>query len=329
MSQPRVPGHVVHDLIGRGASGAVWAATRIHDRRRVAVKVVAVGAPGVGVGADGDAAAAQAVRELAVLTRIDNPHVVRLHCATPLEDGRLALVLDLVDGGSLAAVVAGRGHLSAGECVTVLAPIARAVADLHTAGVLHGDLSPGNVLFAADGRPMLSDLGVARLTGERVEDVWATTGFVAPEVADGGQPSPAADVYALGALGWYALTGAAPPSVALRPPLPALAPQAPAGLLRVLVDCLARDPARRPAADQVAVDVFDAAPAEPVRLASGADPAVELTHRLRAAAAEPPAVEAGRRSPLTSLASLASAVRAGAGRRPRWRLPSRLALHRP
>src|SRR6478609_7379794 len=161
MGQPQVPGHVVHELIGRGASGAVWAATRVHDRRRVAVKVVAVGAPGAGGGADGEAAdgnaaAAQAVRELAVLTRIDNPHVVRLHSATPLEDGRLALVLDLVDGGSLAAVVAGRGHLSAGECVTVLAPIARAVADLHTAGVLHGDLSPGNVLFTADGRPMLS-----------------------------------------------------------------------------------------------------------------------------------------------------------------------------
>src|SRR6478609_3388980 len=166
MGQPQVPGHVVHELIGRGASGAVWAATRVHDRCRVAVKVVAVGAPGAGgdadgeaadgEAADGNAAAAQAVRELAVLTRIDNPHVVRLHSATPLEDGRLALVLDLVDGGSLAAVVAGRGHLSAGECVTVLAPIARAVADLHTAGVLHGDLSPGNVLFTADGRPMLS-----------------------------------------------------------------------------------------------------------------------------------------------------------------------------
>ena len=161
----------------------------------------------------------QAAREAGVLAGLDHPHVVRLHAATALADGTLALVLDLVDGGSYAAVVTARGHLHPGELVTALSPVSRAVAHLHALGVVHADLSPGNVLFTREGRPMVSDLGVARLFGERPETLHGTEGFTAPEVLMGEQPTPASDVYAIGALAWFGLTGVAPELPAERPEL--------------------------------------------------------------------------------------------------------------
>ena len=127
----------------------------------------------------------QAAREAGVLAGLDHPHVVRLHAATALADGTLALVLDLVDGGSYAAVVAARGHLHPGELVTALSPVSRAVAHLHALGVVHADLSPGNVLFTREGRPMVSDLGVARLFGERPETLHGDRGLHRPGGAHG------------------------------------------------------------------------------------------------------------------------------------------------
>ncbi|MGZ4655051.1 protein kinase domain-containing protein [Oryzihumus sp.] len=278
MEQPTVPGCLLLGQVGRGASGTVWLAERDRDGARVAVKVLS----GNGSRAE---LSDQALRELAVLSRTAGDHVVRLHDAVPLADGRLALVLDLADGGSLARVVAGRGHLSAGEAVTVLTPLAGALAQLHEVGVVHADVSPANVLFTREGKPMLADLGVARLAGEDPGDGHGTPGYVAPEVVDGASASPAADVHALGAVGWLALTGAAPPPPAVRPPLATLGTGAPAALVGLVERCLAPDPANRPSAREAAVAAYAAAPAEPVRLATGEDPAGDLTHRLRAQAA--------------------------------------------
>lgn len=281
MEQPTVPGCVLLGQVGRGASGTVWLAERQRDGARVAVKVLSGNGTRPG-------ASDSAVRELAVLSRTAGEHVVRLHDAVPLAGGGLALVLDLADGGSLARVVAGRGHLSAGEAVTVLTPLAGALAQLHEAGVVHADVSPGNVLFTHEGKPMLADLGVARLAGEDPGEGHGTPGYVAPEVVDGAVATPAADGHALGALGWLALTGVAPPPPAVRPPLATLGTAAPVALVDLVERCLARDPADRPTAREVAAAAYAAAPAEPVRLATGEDPAGDLTHRLRAQAAADP-----------------------------------------
>jgi len=94
---PTVPGFRLRHEIGKGGSGTVWSAVRTMDDRRFAVKIV----PGSGGGPD-----AQALRELAVLTRVTSEHLVQLHATLPLPDGSLAMVLDLVDGGSFAEVVA-------------------------------------------------------------------------------------------------------------------------------------------------------------------------------------------------------------------------------
>ena len=121
----------------------------------------------------------------------------------------LVLVLDLAPGGSLARLVAGRGPLPPGEVVTVAVPLAQALADVHARGLVHGDVTPANVLFAADGRPLLSDLGVSRLLGEGSTETAGTSGFVDPAVLAGGT-RPAADVHGLAATCVAALTGSPP-----------------------------------------------------------------------------------------------------------------------
>src|SRR4029079_15436703 len=116
-----------------------------------------------------------------LLTALDHPHLVRLHALIPTPDAAV-LVLDLADGGSLAAMLARRSRLAVGEAVTALAPIGAALAYAHQCGVLHGDVTPGNVLFTSIGLPMLGDLGVARIVGDS-GGVRCTPESVCPAVA--------------------------------------------------------------------------------------------------------------------------------------------------
>jgi len=272
-SAPSVPGYAVTGLLGRGGSGAVWSATS-EAGADVAVKVVPA--------ADAD----ESLVELAVLARIRDPHLVRLHEALALPSGEVALVLDLLTGGTVGSLVRTRGHLSPGELVTVLSPVASALARLHASGVVHGDLSPDNVLLDHDGRPFVADLGVAALVGARTDEVWGTEGFVAPEVLAGRRPSAAADVHALGALAWFCLTGGAPGPGGLRGRLADLAPGVPDALVRAVEGALRTTPADRPDADELALALFESTPAQPLELVAHGDDAdlALLTRRIRAAA---------------------------------------------
>ena len=271
---PSVPGYSLGARLGTGGSAVVWAGTRERDSAPVAVKVLTVG-----TGEQADAA----VRELGVLARVEVEGLVRFHEAVSLpgEDRRVALVLDHVGGGSLQGVVGARGHLSVGESVTVLAPVAKALAGLHAAGVVHGDVTPGNVLLERTGRPLLADLGVARCVGEAPGEAVGTEGFVAPEVVDGGAVTPAADVYAAGALAWWCVTGQVPGPASWRAPLESLAPGLPSAWRETTMQALASDPAARPTAAELALAWFDSSPCEPLRLVVGTDETSLLTHRLR------------------------------------------------
>ena len=283
---PRVPGYEVGELIGRGGSGSVWAATRMSDGAPVAVKVVAVGT---------DEQADVLAREFAVLARVDVEGLVGFHEAVGLtgEPAAVALVLDHVGGGSLRSVVQARGHLSVGESVTMLAPVARALAGLHGLGVVHGDVSPANVLLERTGRPLLADLGVVSLAGEVPGQLYGTEGFVAPEVLDRGVVTSASDVYAVGALAWWCVTGSAPAPVALRRPLDELAPGLPQGWSEITRRALLGDPAARPTAAELALAYYDSAPCEPLRLVVGSDETSLLTQRLRQPGAPTPSETAG------------------------------------
>jgi hypothetical protein len=241
-------------------------------------------------------------REAALLGELDHPHLVRLievvHQPRRGGETRVALVLELLPGGSLAALLARRGRLRPGEVVTAIAPVAAALAHAHGQAVVHGDLSPGNIVFTAEGRPVLTDLGVARVLGETAAGE-VTPAYVDPTVARGGAPGPASDVFGIAAAAFHALTGIAPwnaatPADTLRvaaegfiPDLAELAPEAPAELVDVILRGLAPDPHDRGSAGAFALDLRHACRPEPVRLPGDgvsdldvAGPRTELTHQV-------------------------------------------------
>jgi hypothetical protein len=285
---PEVPGYDLHERLGAGASSVVWRATRRTDGTEVAVKLVSTWG-------EVDCAA----REAEVLHRLPVEGLVRVHEAFTLPDdpGVVAVLLDLVEGGSLAALLAARGHLTAGEAVTLVTPVARTLGALHAVGVVHADVSPGNVLLERSGRPLLADLGVARLVGEAPGEVAGTPGFTAPEVEAGQQPTSASDVYAVGALAWACVTGEPPAPVGIRRPLAELVPSLPSAWVEVVTQCLSWQPSERPTAAEVALRLFDATPCEPLRLVVGDDEVSLITHRLRAAAPAVDEVSTPARSP--------------------------------
>jgi eukaryotic-like serine/threonine-protein kinase len=291
---PVVPGYTLEARLGRGGSGEVWRAVPRRGGPPVAVKVLVAGDP------------ERQAREAALRGELDHPHLVRLLEVVhqPQRGGvpRVALVLELLAGGSLAALLARRGRLRPGEVVTAIAPVAAALAHAHDNGVVHGDLSPGNIVFTGEGRPVLTDLGVARVLGETsAGDV--TPAYVDPTVARGGAPGPASDVFGIAAAAFHALTGVAPRNAAtpgdtlavaaegLLPDLAELAPEAPAELLAVIGRGLAPDPHDRGSAAAFALDLRHACRPEPVRPPvdgvpdaelgrTGRGPRTELTHQV-------------------------------------------------
>ncbi len=277
--RPLLPGYEVLEQIGRGAGGSVWAVRR-PDGARLAVKFVT------------DRDADELLQhEAALLQTLRHEHVIRLHDVVRAPDGSLATVMQLAEGGSLAESLRTRDHLTPGELITVLCPIARALHDLHSMGLVHGDLSPGNILFTLEGKPLIADLGVARLGGEQDLPLWATENWAAPEVLAGEQPTPAADVYSLGALAWTALVGAPPEPAALRPDLADVAPHVADRMRDLIQSCLTHTPGARPTPEEFALELWgmgDPQPA-PVQGSPGRrgaeetddDPGLLLTRRIR------------------------------------------------
>ncbi|CAI3796355.1 serine/threonine-protein kinase [Pseudarthrobacter sp. MM222] len=280
---PAVPGYDVGRCLGRGGSATVWLATERSTGRDVALKCFA---PGGGATGEGTEPEADLRREVRILSALNHDHLVRAHAVvrldwaqeSPAGGGKgLGLVLDYAPGGSLAALVAARGRLNAGETVTVLTPIAQALAYLHTHGVTHGDLAPGNVLFSAHGKPLLADLGVARMVADAATTAeHGTDGFRDPAPVDAMRAGlqPERDVYSLAALGWYCLSGRAPEPGDRRPPLPLLVPGVPAALAAALEAGLGEDRRLRPTAAELATAVYRSAAAEPVDLSGSVHPTV-------------------------------------------------------
>jgi hypothetical protein len=162
-------------------------------------------------------------------------------------DGRPFIVMEYVEGGSLAETLARDGALSPARVVAVARDCCSGLAYAHAAGLVHRDLKPQNLLLDHDGRVKIADFGIARsldgtsltLTGS----VLGTAGYLAPEQAGGEQVSAAADIYGLGVTLHQLATGAMPGPDA---------PQAlPEPLRGVVARCLDPDPGRRPTAEAV------------------------------------------------------------------------------
>ncbi|MDQ0769669.1 serine/threonine protein kinase [Pseudarthrobacter defluvii] len=274
---PDVPGYDVGRLLGRGGSADVWLAREQRTGRDVALKCFRKAGSRV---RGGTAVTEEEMRrEIRILSVLDHQHLVRAHDAVRVADSGSgkALTMDYAAGGSLAQLVAARGRLSVGETVTVLTPIAQALGYLHGKGFTHSDVSPGNVLFTGQGKPMLSDVGVARMLGDPGGAGTAgTLGFLDPSPIDAVRAGlqPERDVYSAAALGWFCLTGVAPGRTADRPPLSLLVPGVPKELAAVLEAGLNEDRRLRPDALALATAVYRSAEPQPVDLSDAVHPTV-------------------------------------------------------
>ncbi len=249
--------------LGQGGMGEVWLAYHPALKTDVAIKVVrGVGAPA--------SAAARFEREISALTGLRHPNTVRVFDCGVTDDGVLYYVMELLEGSTLAELVARAGPLSPGRAVHVVRQAARALAEAHQKGIVHRDLKPGNLFVtSARGRARLPwkvlDFGIVKLRDDdeastltAVGVVVGTPAYISPEQARGDEVDARADVYSLGAVLHFALTGY-PPFAASSPMTMMVAhltavPEAPSesapssiprALDAVVLRCLAKRPEDR------------------------------------------------------------------------------------
>ena len=251
-----VDGYVLTDLIGFGATGEVWRGRAETTHAPVALKRLWEPAS--------DGLVLRLRQDAAVVAEVAGPHAVRVLEVATLAGGEVVLVMEDAAGGSLAALLARRGRLHPSEVVTILGPLAQALADLHRRGMVHGDLTPNNVPLTADGCPMPADAGLAIATDEKPGD---DRGYRGPELDGGTTPTAAADCFGLAALGYAALTGVPPRNATgVVEPIVGRAPWVPVPLAAAVEAALVPDPAMRPDLAGVGAAVLAACNAAPVRL---------------------------------------------------------------
>jgi serine/threonine protein kinase len=248
-------GHRIESQVGRGGMGVVYRARHCRLDRLAALKVIA---PDLLE----DPAARERFREEAVVAAsLEHPNIVPVHDAGEA-DGIAYLAMRYVRGTDLALLVRGLDPLGPARAAEIVARVAGALDCLHDAGYVHRDVKPRNVLIARDGHVYLTDFGLARSVagdaGATRAGQWVgTVDYVAPEQIRGLGAGPRADVYGLGCVLFFALTGCAPfdgetPAARLwahlhePPPAPSrLRPGLPSALDEAVVRALAKDPADR------------------------------------------------------------------------------------
>ena len=154
--------------------------------------------------------------EASATARLEHPNIVPVYEAGDI-DGRPFFSMQLVVGETLADRVANHGPLPQRETASIVAAIARATGFAHDHGVLHRDLKPSNILIAADGTPLITDFGLAKQSGSGADLTQSgmlvgTPAYMSPEQAGGRRNliGPASDVYSLGCVLYFALTGRSP-----------------------------------------------------------------------------------------------------------------------
>ncbi|MFD5146965.1 serine/threonine-protein kinase [Streptomyces sp. NPDC058401] len=246
------------ESIGRGGMGKVW---RAHDEllhRTVAVKELTAGL--YVAQADRDVLHARTQKEARAAARIQHPAVVTVHDVLEHDD-RPWIVMEYIDGPSLADAAKTAGRIEPREAARIGLHVLGALRAAHAVGVLHRDVKPGNVMLAKDGRVMLADFGIAAIEGDssitRTGELIGSIDYLAPERVTGGAPDPASDLWSLGATLYTAVEARSPfrrtsPISSLQavvneePPAPTHA-----GVLAPVITALLRkDPAKRPSADE-------------------------------------------------------------------------------
>ena len=230
--------------------------------------------------------------EIGALARASSPHLVRLADLATAQDGLPVLVLGLLRRQSLAHLLASRGRIESGEAVTILAPIAAAVAELHRVGVAHGGVAAGSVLFDELGTPVLASFGRARIIGEEPAGTSASSLSPAELAASAPALRDLADLAALAS----AVLESTPES---------------AGRTLALSFLRSADPSRAPEqfAAEIASVLFDSAPATPVLLGVAPRRLSSQPAALRPRAGSRPRAPSSPHGRLRGLAAPAAAIR--------------------
>lgn len=227
--------------IGRGGFGVVYRAWEPALAREVALKIIRPRDPN-------PETLASILREGQLLARVRHPNVVAVHGAQQIGD-EVGLWMEFVRGRSLAHLVKGDGPRAAEEAAVIGISVCQALAAVHQAGVLHRDIKAHNVMREAGGRIVLMDFGAGQLLeGPRNQDERAvgTPSYMAPEVLAGGRATARSDIYSVGVLLYYLMTGTFPVEGSSwtdfllaharfeRRPLGDVRPDAPASFVRIV-----------------------------------------------------------------------------------------------
>jgi hypothetical protein len=255
-------------LLGTGGMGAVWL---VRDRfldRLVALKVLLAEEAS-------PAARERFLREARTSARLEHPHIIDVYRADET-DGVVWFSMRYINGESLGDRLRDRGALPVSDVVRILREVSWGLAYAHARGVVHRDIKPDNILLDREsGRAVVTDFGIARDASDAhgltmMGNVLGSVHYMSPEQASGDALDGRSDIYALGCVGFHALSGVPPFDGALQtvlvahvtrptPSLGTLAGHVPASVVAVIERCLAKDPAGRyQTADAVAA-ALDAA----------------------------------------------------------------------
>ncbi len=260
--------------LGRGGMGVVYLARDVQLDRDVAIKVLPTQL------ARDAAARERFLREARMAARLSHPHIVPIHRVGEV-NGFVFIVMSYVEGETLGERLRISGPLPPADATRVLREVAWALAYAHGRGIVHRDVKPDNILLeAGTGRALMTDFGIAHGSGDPVPGadpgkIMGTAHFMSPEQAAGEALDGRSDIYALGVVGYLAVSGRLPfesptlPALLLRqaseepPSVLRAAPGLPPALGTAIDQCLARDPDDRFASGEALAAALAPAEARP------------------------------------------------------------------